>query len=85
MLFGADKSGDFKLTIQQYAKSFSGKPADDEAQRKRSYQILSVSSDAAVALVVLDYPDVKYADYMSLLKIKGEWKIVNKTFFAERR
>ncbi len=84
MLIGADKSGMFTLSAKQYARGFPGKPADDEAQRKRSFEILSVTNDAAVALVILDYPKVKYADYMSLIKIKGEWKIVHKTFFADR-
>jgi hypothetical protein len=34
---------------------------------------------------VLDYPQVKFTDYMSLLKIDGEWRIVNKTFYAEQK
>jgi Putative lumazine-binding len=85
ILQGADNSGTVKLTAAQYARGFSGRPADDEAQRKRSFEILSVVNDAAIAIVVLDYPSVKYTDYMSLLKINGEWKIVNKTFFAQRR
>jgi Putative lumazine-binding len=84
-LIGADKSGMITLTIQQYARSFSGKPADDEVQRKRSYEILHMANDAAIALVILDYPKVKYTDYMNLIKIKGEWKIVHKSFYAERR
>jgi Putative lumazine-binding len=84
-LIGADQSGMFTLSAKQYARGFSGKPDADEAQRKRSYEILSVTNDAAIAVVVLDYPKVKYTDYMSLLKVKGDWKIVNKTFFAERR
>jgi Putative lumazine-binding len=85
MLQGADASGTIKLSAAQYARGFNGRPADDEAQRTRSFEILSVVNDAAIAVVVLDYPRVKYTDYMSLLKINGEWKIVNKTFFAQRR
>ncbi|MCA1574548.1 MAG: nuclear transport factor 2 family protein [Acidobacteria bacterium] len=33
--------------------------------------------------MVLDYPQVKFTDYMSLLKIDGQWWIVNKTFHSE--
>ncbi|MGH9859080.1 MAG: nuclear transport factor 2 family protein [Candidatus Acidiferrales bacterium] len=33
--------------------------------------------------VVLDYPNARLTDYMSMLKINGEWKIVNKTFTSE--
>ena len=36
--------------------------------------------DAAQATVVLTYPNVRFHDYMSLLKIEGEWLIVDKIF-----
>jgi hypothetical protein len=72
-------------SVKQFAGFYSGKPADDEAKRKRSFDIISLSGDAAVARVVLDYPSVKYTDHMNLLKINGEWKIVNKTFNTELR
>jgi len=35
------------------------------------------------AKIVLDYPAVKFTDYMTLLKIDDEWKIINKTFYDE--
>lgn len=60
-----------------------GKPAADEAQRKRRIESVEVSGNAAIGKIILDYPNVKFVDYMSLLKIDGEWKIVNKTFYAE--
>lgn len=34
---------------------------------------------------MLEYPTVTYTDYMSLLKVDGEWKIVNKVFYAEAK
>lgn len=43
-------------TTEEWAKGFSGKPADDEAQRHRSYEILDVANNAAVVKVLLDYP-----------------------------
>jgi hypothetical protein len=68
-------------------RAFTGTPAKDEALRKSGRKIESVDIDgnAAVAKIVLDYPTVKFVDYMTLLKINGEWKIVNKSFFAERK
>ena len=60
-----------------------GKPAVDEAQRKRWIESLEISGNAGVGKIILDYPSVKFTDYMTLLKIDGEWKIVNKSFFAE--
>lgn len=70
-------------SMEQFASGFNGKPADDEAQRKRRIESLEITGNAGVAKIVLDYPKVKFTDYMSLLKIDGEWKIVNKTFYSE--
>ncbi|MEC5159259.1 hypothetical protein ACFDR9_003085 [Janthinobacterium sp. CG_23.3] len=72
-------------SLEQYAGRFSGKPANDESQRRRSFEILDLAGDAAVGKVVLDYPTVKFVDYMTLLKIDGEWKIVNKSFNAQAK
>lgn len=66
-------------------RAFTGKPAADEEQRRngRKIEAIDVNGNAAVAKIVLDYPTVKFVDYMTLLKINGEWKIVNKSFYAE--
>lgn len=44
---------------------------------------IDVSGHAATAKLLLKYSDKQFIDYMTLLKIKGEWKIINKTFFVE--
>jgi hypothetical protein len=62
-----------------------GKPAADEALRKRRIVSIDVSGDAAVAKVELDYPKVLFVDYLSLLKIDGEWKIAQKTYTGSTR
>ncbi|MBD0325397.1 MAG: nuclear transport factor 2 family protein [Pyrinomonadaceae bacterium] len=78
------RDGQFaQRTSAEYIAGASGKPAADEAQRKRSIEMIDITGNAAVAKVVLDYPQVRFTDYMSLLKINGEWKIVNKTFVSE--
>ncbi len=66
-------------------RAFTGKPAADEEQRKngRKIEAIDVNGNAAVAKIILDYPTVKFVDYMTLLKINCEWKIVNKSFYAE--
>ncbi|HYP02166.1 MAG TPA: nuclear transport factor 2 family protein [Pyrinomonadaceae bacterium] len=55
----------------------------DEAQRKRSIESIDITGNAAVVKVLLDYPSARLTEYMSMLKIDGEWKIVNKTFVSE--
>ncbi|MCD9186581.1 MAG: nuclear transport factor 2 family protein [Pyrinomonadaceae bacterium] len=71
------------LSVEEFAGRFNGKASADEANRKRTIESLEISGNAAIAKIVLDYPTVKFTDYMSLLKIDGEWKIVNKSFYAE--
>lgn len=71
------------LSVEEFAGRFNGKAADDEEKRTRKIESVDVSGNAAIAKIVLDYPTVKFTDYMSLLKIDGEWKIVNKSFYAE--
>ena len=64
-----------------------GKPAADEASgvRKRRIESVDVTGNAATGKIVLDYPDAYIVDYMSLVKSKGEWKIVNKIFMTEMK
>lgn len=71
------------ITSEEFASRFTGKPAADEAQRKRVIESVEITGNAGVGKIVLDYPTVKFTDYMSLLKVGEEWKIVNKVFYAE--
>ncbi len=73
------------LTVEEFASRFNGKPAPDEAQRKRRIENVEITGNAGVGKIVLEYPTVTYTDYMSLLKVDGEWKIVNKVFYAEAK
>jgi Putative lumazine-binding len=73
------------LSAEEFASRFDGKPAPDEAQRQRRIESLDITGNAAIAKLVLDYPTVTFTDYMSLLKIDGEWKIAGKVFFSDRK
>jgi hypothetical protein len=78
------REGNFMTrSFADYIAGFTGKPATDEANRKRSIEAIDVSGNAAVAKIILDYPTTRFVDYMSLLKINGEWRIVTKIFYAE--
>ena len=67
----------------EYIAGFPGKPAADEAQRKRRIDAVDITGTAAVAKVVLDYPNATLTDYFQLVKANGEWKIVSKIFHSE--
>ncbi len=69
-------------TSEEYISGATGKPAPDEAQRKRRIVSVDVTGDAAIGKVELDYPTTYFIDYFTLLKIDGKWMIMNKTFNA---
>lgn len=82
-LFAVRDGKFWQLTSEEYITRASGKPAVDEAQRMRRIESIDITGNAAIVKVVLHYPQVKFTDYMSMLKSDGEWKIVNKTFYAD--
>lgn len=71
-------------TREEFTQRFQA-PAADEYRRVRRVERLAVSGNAASAVVTLNYPQVLFTDHLSLLKINGEWKIVGKVFYADRR
>lgn len=73
------------LTSEEYAGRSSGKPAADEAQRKRRIVSIDIAGTAAIAKIELDYPNVRLVDYMSLLKVNGEWRIIAKIFDRQNK
>jgi hypothetical protein len=83
------RDGQFtQRTLADYiagAAAGSGKPAPDEAKRKRRIDFVDITGNVAIAKLVLEYPDVTLTDYMELLKVDGKWQIVAKTFFADRK
>ena len=82
-LFAVRDGKYWQLTSEEYIARAPGKAPADEAQRKRSIESVDIAGNAAIVKVVLDYPQTRFVDYMSMLKIDGEWRIVNKTFYAE--
>jgi hypothetical protein len=66
--------------LDEFAGGATGKPAPDEAKRTRKIVSIDITGTAAIAKIELDYPDVFFTDYMALLKVDGEWKIVDKIF-----
>jgi hypothetical protein len=80
MLFYTDNGQFRSRTGVEYIAGFNGQPAADEAQRRRRIVFVDAEGDAGAGKVELDYPQVRFVDYFTLLRINGEWKIVNKVF-----
>jgi hypothetical protein len=75
-----------QITSEEFIqRAGSGHAQPDEAQRKRTIESVEISGNAATARLLLDYPDDRITDFMSLLKVNGEWKIVNKIFYRESK
>ena len=64
----------------EFANRFDGTLAPDESARKRSFEILDITENAALTKVTLDYPTWDGVDYLALTKIDGNWMIVSKSW-----
>jgi len=84
-LFFVKKDGTLgQLTQEQWYKGFEASAGQEE---KGDLKIVSVdiTGNAASVKVREEYPNSIYTDYVSLLKLGGEWKIVNKVYVAEAK
>lgn len=52
-----------------------------KSDRKTRIVYINVSGHAANARLEIEYPTFTFIDYMNLLKVDGEWKIVSKIFY----
>lgn len=50
-------------------------------ERQTRITSIDVSGNAASARLEIEYPTFTFIDYMSLLKIDGEWLIVSKVYY----
>ena len=72
-----------QLTQEQWHKGFAAS-AGKEEKGDLSITSVDITGDAASVKVVEVYDQSKYIDYLSLLKLNGEWKIVNKIYTVEQ-
>jgi hypothetical protein len=72
-----------ELTQPRWYSMFAGSAGKEEEGKLRVTN-LEVTRDVASAKVVEDYPKSRYTDYLSLVKIKGRWWIVNKIYTSEQ-
>ena len=70
-------------TLDVYCDRFGGKPAADEASRRRSIDWIEVAGSAASARVTLVHGAMTFTDYFVLLQTQDGWKIANKAFVGQ--
>jgi hypothetical protein len=67
-------------SVDEYCANFKGKPAADEASRRRTIDSVDLSGTAAMVKATLVHGATTFTDYFVLLKDNGEWKIANKVY-----
>ena len=71
-------------TVDEYCANFKGRPAPDEASRKRTIDQIDIVGTAAMARATLVHGATTFTDYFVLLQVDGEWRIANKVYAAVR-
>jgi len=59
--------------------------SNDPIKTKTSITSINIAGDAANAQLELEYDTFSYIDFMHLLKMDGEWKIVSKTYSTRQK
>lgn len=66
--------------IEFFGKGMKPGPKQDRQTRIAD---ITIAGDAANARLEIEYSTFTFIDFMNLLKIDGEWKIVNKIFYRK--
>jgi ketosteroid isomerase-like protein len=67
-------------------RKFTTRPKGDPTGKKNNIVDVDINGNAAVVTTVLDWPAVRYVDYLSLIKTgEDEWKIVSKIWHQEAK
>jgi ketosteroid isomerase-like protein len=75
----------YRAPYSQWRK-FTTRPKGDPAGKVNHIARVDIMGNAAVATTVLDWPTVRYVDYLSLIKTgPDEWKIVSKVWHQESK
>ena len=73
-----------QLTQQAWYATFAGSVGKEE-EGSLKITAIDVTRDIASVKVVEEYPRSRYTDYLSLVRMQGKWKIVNKIYTAEQK
>jgi len=80
VVIGLNKAGEVERAPFQEWVLYTRGQAPDPTGRNNSIVLVDIAGTAAVVKTDLNWPNVRYLDYLSLMKSNGEWRIVNKIF-----
>lgn len=73
----------YRSSYQEW-KKFTSQPKSDAAGKSNRIVNVQMMGNAAVVTTVLDWPNIRYVDYLSLIKTGAdEWKIVSKIWHQQ--
>ena len=72
-----------RLPFADWVEGFQGNAKENPETYTNQIVSIDVYGTAASVKTDLQWPEVHYVDYLSLLKVGGEWKVVNKIFVGE--
>ncbi|WP_299045811.1 nuclear transport factor 2 family protein [uncultured Polaribacter sp.] len=67
--------------IEFFKKAITPGPKQN---RKTYVSYINISGNVANAKLQIDYETFSFIDYMNLIKIDGEWKVVSKIFYRKK-
>lgn len=73
-----------QLTQAEWYRGFAASAGKEEEGELR-IDAVDITGNAAAVKVVEVYPKSRYTDYLNLLRLGDEWRIVNKIYVAEKR
>lgn len=78
-------NGEYRiLEFPDYLSRMKLRNANDGIKRIPYIKSIEVKENVAIGKLMLDYSSIVFTDYMTLLKIDGEWKITNKIAYSLR-
>ena len=80
------RGGNFTITsFEDWASGTAKGEKRDRKQYNNKLLDIDLKGYTAIAKTELFWPGIYYFDYLTLMKIDGQWKIVHKTWYEETR
>jgi putative lumazine-binding protein/uncharacterized protein DUF1579 len=80
-----DKGGLRVIPFAEYLERVATNSGASRTDREVKIESVDRTEDAATVKISTVRPDLKITDYLSMLRIAKQWKIVSKTFVVEQR
>ncbi|PKG42607.1 nuclear transport factor 2 family protein [Psychroflexus sp. MES1-P1E] len=81
-IYGVINSSEYSKSVDEYIKTVKDRKSPNDLGEILKMSIVGIDILGKIAMVKLHVPMLgfNYYDYLSLFKINGKWKIVNKLF-----